>query len=762
MLEQLWPMHLTTLFRILSLIYFVSAAEFSFCADELLDENKTRAKFLEPGSVQKLTNQVKPSIVTVRQLGRDGDNFGIGSGFVIDDSGLIATNFHVIGEGRPVEVEFSDGKVFPVVEINAWDRNFDLAVLRIEPGDRKLAALEVGDSATVEQGQIIIGYGAPLGLKFSVVSGVVSAIRKLDEEFLGEDTPDFPMIQVAMPIESGNSGGPIVNLAGEVMGVISLRHRLKENLGFAIRSSELSAIVSRPNPVPMARWKTIGSLDPKQWTVLMDGDWNQRGGAILAKNPGKGFGGRTLCLSETEIPDGAFEIAVKVKLDDEAGAAGLAFSSDGGDRHYGFYPSGGQIRLTRFDGPDVYSWNILKQLPFDAYQLGEWNRLRVRIDGDSIIGFVNGEEAVNLIDNGIKGGKAGLCKFRQTEAKFRDFRIGQDLRELKLSSEEIERLDAQIDQFLSDEDETRLMEVLSSGSSASGEFLELKASQYEALALQMRELKAGLHHKQVAKELKESIDAGEGEAIDLFEVALQIARIDDPELDTQHYRTKFSRLVKEAKIFINEEKGIVGIRKLRDFLFKENGFHGNRTEYYHHSNSYINHVLDDREGLPITLSVVFIEMARRLDLKQVYGVALPGRFLVGCKDTGDKLFLFDVFEDGREITRRDAEIIAAGYRSGTSDQTFEPSLPAEIAMRMLRNLISIEIEEEKNPPAAIGYLNLLLEIDPDSVQERFQRALISAQTGKNKLAIKDLDWLIKKGPSGINIGRLTKFRDSLR
>ncbi len=68
---------------------------------------------------------------------------------------------------------------------------------------------------------------------------------------------------------------------------------------------------------------------------------------------------------------------------------------------------------------------------------------------------------------------------------------------------------------------------------------------------------------------------------------------------------------------------------LRDFLFKENGFHGSRGEYYHHANSYVNRVLDDREGLPITLSVIFVELARRLQIPGVYGAALPGKFMVG-------------------------------------------------------------------------------------------------------------------------------------
>ena len=68
-----------------------------------------------------------------------------------------------------------------------------------------------------------------------MVPGAISAIRKLDPGFAGEwETPEFPMLQLAMPIEQGNSGGPVINLEGEVLGIVTLRHRVTENLGLAV------------------------------------------------------------------------------------------------------------------------------------------------------------------------------------------------------------------------------------------------------------------------------------------------------------------------------------------------------------------------------------------------------------------------------------------------------------------------------------------------------------------------------------------------
>ncbi len=367
--------------------------------DKLIGENEavSKAGFLEPGKIAALNEQIKPSIVIVRVKNRDGGIRSTGSGFIVADTGLIVTNRHVIGDGRAIEVEFHDGKICKVTEINASDRLKDLAVIRIDPKGLKLAALPLGDSDELKQGQIVAGFGNPRGLEFSVVPALVSAIRELGADFLGEEEGfSMPMIQLAMPIEMGNSGGPIVNLAGEVVGIITLKHRVTENLGYAVRSSDLRPLLDKPNPIPIGRWMTVGRLDKKLWKPVMGSDWSQRGGVISSGELGNGFGGRTLCLSEEKIPELPYEVSVQVKLDSEGGAAGLAFASDGGEKHYGFYPSGGRLRLTRFEGSDVYSWSILEQVAVPSYKPGEWNELRVRVEKEKIIGFVNGVKAIEL------------------------------------------------------------------------------------------------------------------------------------------------------------------------------------------------------------------------------------------------------------------------------------------------------------------------------------------------------------------------------
>lgn len=266
---------------------------------------------------------VRPSIAVVTFTGRDGQQQGLGTGFVVDAAGLVATNLHVVGEGRPLSVQLADGIRHDVTEITAFDRASDLAVLRIAQPEKPLVPLPLGDSADPPDGLPVVTVGNPHGLTFSVVGGVVSGVREVEGR---------PMIQLAMPIEPGNSGGPVVDPEGRVIGVVTIKSLVTKNLGFAVRVAALKPLLEKPNPVPMLRWLTIGRLDPARWSALFGARWQQRGGLIAVSGSGAGFGGRSLCLAERQPPALPFDLAVSVTLDDEAGAAGLAFHADGGDR----------------------------------------------------------------------------------------------------------------------------------------------------------------------------------------------------------------------------------------------------------------------------------------------------------------------------------------------------------------------------------------------------------------------------------------------
>jgi hypothetical protein len=143
----------------------------------------------------------------------------------------------------------------------------------------------------------VVALGNPQGLRHSVVTGVVSGRREIDGR---------SMIQLAIPVEPGNSGGPLVDLQGRVGGIITMKSAVTANLGFAVAVNDLKPLLTKPNPVPIARWINQGQVDPRQWQVLQGASWRTRGSRILVDGEGDGFGGRPL-----PFDDGAARIAIR-------------------------------------------------------------------------------------------------------------------------------------------------------------------------------------------------------------------------------------------------------------------------------------------------------------------------------------------------------------------------------------------------------------------------------------------------------------------
>ena len=162
---------------------------------------------------------------------------GSGSGVIVDPSGIILTNNHVVAGGGEVTVRLGDGREFKAVGIKT-DPKSDLAIVRIEAGS-PLPAARLGRSSEVEVGDWVLALGQPFGLEGTVTAGIVSAKGR----GLGiTDREDF--IQTDAAINPGNSGGPLVNLDGEVIGIntaISTNSGGYQGVGFAI-------------PIDLAKW----------------------------------------------------------------------------------------------------------------------------------------------------------------------------------------------------------------------------------------------------------------------------------------------------------------------------------------------------------------------------------------------------------------------------------------------------------------------------------------------------------------------------
>lgn len=700
---------------------------------------------------EKLAETARQSVVIISQFGRDGKQGGVGAGFVVAPDGLIATSLHVIGESRPVTVQFANGQRHDVVEIHAWDRKLDLAIVRIDA--RGLSALPLGDSDELKQGASVVAMGNPLGLELSFVSGLVSARR---------DFNSLPMIQLAIPIEPGNSGGPLLDRQGRVHGILNMKSLIAPNLGFATPINALKPLLEKPNRVPMSRWLTLNALNPREWKPLFGARWRQRGGRIEVDGAGQGFGGRALCLSQSEPPEKPFEIGVTVRLDDESGAAGLAWAADGEDQHYGFYPSAGQLRLTRFDGPNFFTWTILRQIPSVHYQPGEWNRLKVRVEKGKILCYVNGALVIESDDDALHGGRVGLAKFRDTKAGFKNFQVGANVpgTEDQIDPSQTAMIRETITATPGKSD-AELLAALRPHATSGQLLLIERAQQLEREAARLRETATKLHRQSVQQELTRHLALPEAE-VDLTYAALLLARLDNPDVDLAAYRRQIDEMASELKSrWTGESSEAERLTVLKKYLFEESGFHGSRSDYYNRANSYLSDALDDREGLPITLSVLFIELARKVGLPNVAGLPLPGHFMVKFTPTKGDAQLIDVFDGGRSLTFSEADEIASDFqRLPVRSELMAAATKREIIIRMLHNLIGVA-SRSGSPASALPYLDVVLTLTPDAAEDRLQRAQLRIRTGDREGARQDLKWLLDHTPPGADFEGLTELYRNL-
>ena len=174
-----------------------------------------------------------------------------GSGFVIDPSGLIVTNAHVVESAGSIQVRLADGRRFPATVVGR-DNRVDLALLRIN-GVPRLTVLPLGDSNKLRVGELVLALGNPFGLEQSVSFGIVS--RKGMP--LTVASPGFDFIQTDAAINPGNSGGPLVNMSGEVVGVNSMAAR-NGSIGFAIPSNLVKLLLPQLATKGRVVWGWLG------------------------------------------------------------------------------------------------------------------------------------------------------------------------------------------------------------------------------------------------------------------------------------------------------------------------------------------------------------------------------------------------------------------------------------------------------------------------------------------------------------------------
>ncbi|MCZ7527448.1 MAG: trypsin-like peptidase domain-containing protein [Acidimicrobiia bacterium] len=210
----------------------------------------------EPADVQEVLARVEPAVVAI-QVTQDGpasqllgENVSAGSGFVISPDGFIVTNNHVISDetgtqvGGDIEVTFSDGETMPA-EVVGRDPVTDLAVIQVD--GENLPFAEIGDSDSLQVGDDVVAIGNALALEggLSVTRGIVSALGRQVPTETGTVLTDA--IQTDAAINRGNSGGPLVNASGEVVGINTAiaDPQVAQNVGFAIAIAQAMPVIEQ-------------------------------------------------------------------------------------------------------------------------------------------------------------------------------------------------------------------------------------------------------------------------------------------------------------------------------------------------------------------------------------------------------------------------------------------------------------------------------------------------------------------------------------
>lgn len=259
-------------------------------------------------------------------------------------------------------------------------------------------------------------------------------------------------------------------------------------------------------------------------------------------------------------------------------------------------------------------------------------------------------------------------------------------------------------------------------------------------------------------------DVAEGRSANLLAAAFEIAADEYPHLSAEGGMSRFTRLVKGFELFrsihLSEPaKPTAVLAALNDYFFNDLGFRGSLEDYYDPRNSYLNDVVERRVGIPITLSLLYMQLAASAGV-ELCGVNLPGHFMVAYPARLGPRVYIDVYNGGRALDwqgccERLGEILQRKIVLKESD--FPPMSQREVLVRMLRNLKGIYSQADFI--RALRVQERLVRLLPDEPSEQRDLGLLYSRVGKPIQALRTLQALVRRHPA---LGEVEFIRDSLR
>jgi regulator of sirC expression with transglutaminase-like and TPR domain len=255
----------------------------------------------------------------------------------------------------------------------------------------------------------------------------------------------------------------------------------------------------------------------------------------------------------------------------------------------------------------------------------------------------------------------------------------------------------------------------------------------------------------------------EDERIDLIRSALVIARTEYPALDIEEYAGRIERMARRAAA-LAAGPGASGMRAaLNHVIFEEGNLRGNREDYYDPRNSFLNDVLDRGLGIPITLAIIYMEVAKRVGFL-LAGVGMPGHFLLKHYGDDGQEILIDCFNHGDILSRQDCQSRLDEIYSGEMalrPEFLHPISRRQILTRMLNNLKTVYLST-RNFRKALTVADLILIIHPRSAEDVKQRGLLRYSMGMHALAAEDLDEYLKISPTASDGEEVRQMSMSIR